>query len=262
MRLLILLHAVFTFFPAIGQVALVNAGFSTYGENIGGKEEFKHLFDHEVWLPEEYTDRKFDTTIVLSYSITPEGKLGNVRVVRSGSGVVDQEAIRILKLLEWNPAIYLNEPAETHHSMELNFNSKRIKKSYKKRGYEQVLVEQTDQRIFEKPSVKPQFNSSSGNLALFLAENLQYPGEARAMNVSGDVVLSFIVEKKGYTSNINVVKPLGAGCDQEAIRVIRKMRWTPAQEDGKPVRSRVILPVTFQLMNNVNNNVNTEQRSY
>ncbi|MFT4031742.1 MAG: M56 family metallopeptidase [Siphonobacter sp.] len=80
----------------------------------------------------------------------------------------------------------------------------------------------------------------------YLANNLHYPNQAQRANISGKVFLSFIVEKDGAISDVNITK--GFGCDAEAVRVVKNMpKWTPSKQNGVIFRIRFHLPISFIL---------------
>jgi protein TonB len=82
----------------------------------------------------------------------------------------------------------------------------------------------------------------------FVAKNVQYPQEARDKEISGRVLVSFIVEKDGSIGDVKVVKGIGGGCDEEAVRVVKAMpKWKPGKDKGKPVRVSYMMPFTFKL---------------
>ncbi|MEO1261953.1 MAG: energy transducer TonB [Bacteroidota bacterium] len=94
------------------------------------------------------------------------------------------------------------------------------------------------------------------NLLLFFNQNIVYPAEAREQEIVGKVVLRFVVEKDGFISNPEIMRDIGGGCAEEAMRVLNGMNsalrtaglaWTPGIREGKPVRARVTVPITFQL---------------
>ena len=83
-------------------------------------------------------------------------------------------------------------------------------------------------------------------LTTYLRKNVQYPAAAKQAGVTGRVFLSFIVEHDGQLTTIQVLKGLGFGCDEEAIRVFTAMpRWKPGSQSGRTVRVRYNLPVWF-----------------
>lgn len=78
--------------------------------------------------------------------------------------------------------------------------------------------------------------------------NIRYPSQARRMNIEGRVFVQFIVERDGSVSQVEVVRGIGGGCDDEAIRVVSSApKWEPGKQRGKPVRVRMVLPITFKL---------------
>lgn len=84
----------------------------------------------------------------------------------------------------------------------------------------------------------------------YVAENISYPKTAARMNVSGMVFVKFVVEKDGSLTDATVVKGIGAGCDEEAIRVIESApKWKPGKQRGQPVRVYKVVPIRFMLKN-------------
>ncbi len=83
----------------------------------------------------------------------------------------------------------------------------------------------------------------------YVAENLEYPNAAKRLGVSGRVYLQFVVEKDGSLTDIKVMKGIGAGCDEEAVRVLEGApKWKPGKQRGVPVRVYKMLPIHFQLI--------------
>lgn len=81
----------------------------------------------------------------------------------------------------------------------------------------------------------------------FLANNIQYPDEAVENGVNGTVQVKFTVELDGSISNIQIVRKLGYGCDEEVVRVLKRMpKWSPAKLNGKNVRSYFTMPISFR----------------
>ncbi len=93
---------------------------------------------------------------------------------------------------------------------------------------------------------------SEEKLLQYLYSKVKYPQYALENNIEGRCVISFVVEKDGSISQPRIVKDIGGGCGEEAIRVIQSMnempeRWIPGRQDGLPVRVKFNLPVKFQL---------------
>ncbi len=96
--------------------------------------------------------------------------------------------------------------------------------------------------------IMPEFPGGMKAWANFLTKNLYYPVNARENGVSGKVLLSFVIEKNGEISNLKVIKGIGGGCDEEAMRVIKKSPfWKPGMQNGRAVRVAYIMPVVFRM---------------
>ncbi len=83
----------------------------------------------------------------------------------------------------------------------------------------------------------------------YIGKNLKYPQQARSMGVEGKVFIEFVVNVDGTLSDFVTVKGIGAGCDGEAIRVLQNstIAWTPGKQQGKSVKQRMVMPITFKL---------------
>ena len=82
----------------------------------------------------------------------------------------------------------------------------------------------------------------------YVATTLRYPAQARRMGIEGKVFVQFVVDKDGSLTDVQAIKGIGAGCDEEAVRVISKAKkWKPGKQRGRAVKVRMILPITFKL---------------
>lgn len=107
-----------------------------------------------------------------------------------------------------------------------------------------------DNTVYDTGGIElfPEFEGGMGAWAKFIQRNLRYPEMAMEREIEGKVFVSFVVEKDGTISNVNIVKGIGGGCDEEAIRVIRKSpRWRPGMQHNIPVRVRYNMPLSFML---------------
>ena len=100
--------------------------------------------------------------------------------------------------------------------------------------------------IVEEPA---QFPGGDDALSKFIHENIKYPREAIKNKISGTVYVQFVVEKDGSISDVKVVRGIGGGCDEEAVRVVKSMpKWEPGKQRGVPVRVYFTLPIEFKLI--------------
>jgi TonB family protein len=116
-----------------------------------------------------------------------------------------------------------------------------------------TTVEKTTQEedIFTVVEKMPSYPGGDEARIKFLKDNMKYPQEARQKGISGRVFVSFVVEKDGSVTNVKVLRGIGGGCDEEAIRVVSLMpAWNPGLQEGKPVRVQFNLPIVFSLEKN------------
>jgi TonB family protein len=111
-----------------------------------------------------------------------------------------------------------------------------------------TATEPTGEEVFEITEIQPKPAGGMEGWMNYLAESLKYPEEAKEGGIEGTVVMAFIVNSDGTISNIETLRGIGGGCDQEAMRVIQNApKWTPGQLGGKAVRVRMRLPLRFIL---------------
>ncbi len=115
-----------------------------------------------------------------------------------------------------------------------------------------VVQEEKEEKaeVFTYVEEMPSFPGGQEELLGFLAENIKYPEIAKRAGVEGKIFISFVVSRSGKIADIQVVKGIGAGCDEEAIRVVKMMPdWKPGKQNGAPVNVRVSIPIVFKLQN-------------
>lgn len=102
--------------------------------------------------------------------------------------------------------------------------------------------------VFQIVEDMPTFGKGDADVLKYLAENIRYPQVAKELGISGMVFVEFVVDKTGKIKDSKVVRGIGGGCDEEALRVIKGMpAWTPGKQRGKPVSVQFRLPVRFVL---------------
>jgi protein TonB len=93
-----------------------------------------------------------------------------------------------------------------------------------------------------------EFPGGPAAMAQFIQKNLKYPEIALENQIEGTVVVEFVVEKDGSISNIKVLKDIGGGCGNEAMRIIKMMpKWTPGKQRDMAVRVKMRAPIKFKI---------------
>jgi TonB family protein len=104
-------------------------------------------------------------------------------------------------------------------------------------------------RAYMIVATMPEYPGGEPGLYEYIGTNIKYPYEARVNGIQGRVYVSFTVDTDGYAKDTQVIRGIGGGCDEEAVRLIENMaRWTPGLvSNGNPVKVRYNLPIKFSL---------------
>ena len=113
---------------------------------------------------------------------------------------------------------------------------------------EEEEEEVKEEQIFVFVEDQPGYPGGDAARIKYLQENIKYPEMAKESGIQGIVYVTFVVEKDGRITSVKVLRGIGGGCDEEAVRVIKKMpRWKPGKQRGRSVRVQFNMPVRFVL---------------
>jgi protein TonB len=113
---------------------------------------------------------------------------------------------------------------------------------------EEVIEVEESKPVFTIVEEMPSFPGGDAERNKFLAENIQYPQQATENGIQGTVYVSFVVDSKGNVTDVKILRGIGGGCDEEALRVVRMMpKWHPGKQNGKNVRVLFNMPIYFKL---------------
>ena len=103
-------------------------------------------------------------------------------------------------------------------------------------------------KVFDVVEQMPEFPGGQGALLKWISENIKYPTIAEENGIQGRVVCTFVVERDGSVTDVQVARSIDPSLDKEAVRVLKKMpRWIPGKQNGSAVRVKYTVPVTFKL---------------
>jgi TonB family protein len=115
------------------------------------------------------------------------------------------------------------------------------------------LIETTKDSVDERDAYTyvdqmPEYPGGTNALLKYIQSKVKYPANAKQNGVEGKVLVQFIVDEKGNVVNPKIIKGIGYGCDEEALRVIKSLtRWKPGKQAGKPVKVKIVIPFSFKL---------------
>jgi TonB family protein len=111
-----------------------------------------------------------------------------------------------------------------------------------------AAVVKPGEEVYKVVEKMPEFQGGMKALQEFLLKNIKYPEAAKKKQTQGTVFVAFVVGKDGTIGNVKVIRGIGNGCDEEAVRVVKLMpKWIPGEEKGKPVNVVFNIPIKFML---------------
>jgi periplasmic protein TonB len=113
-----------------------------------------------------------------------------------------------------------------------------------------VLDVEPEMKIETIVQEMPAFIGGEPALYQFISDNIRYPQLAKETNVQGTVYVSFVVDTRGHVIKVKLLRGIGGGCDDEALRVISMLPdWTPGKQNGRAANVLYNMPIVFKLGN-------------
>lgn len=113
---------------------------------------------------------------------------------------------------------------------------------------ESAEEEVVEEEIFTIVEDMPSFPGGEEALFKYLGQNIKYPQIAKEAGITGRVFVNFVIDKEGNVTDVKVLRGIGGGCDEEAVRVVKNMpKWSAGKQRGKPVKVSYNLPIKFSL---------------
>ncbi|MEO5909694.1 MAG: TonB family protein [Pelobium sp.] len=247
----------------------------TDDESLTEFEELNIYLVKTLKYPKVAKDNKEMARVILKFTLGQDHKINNLEYLGSISTAFTNEALRSMKTFD---KVIDAKPGKYFYYLDFLIKGAKIPKEFTgkfpkiKNLAGEILISahpQTDEiyllknvtfqndrtnqdttgtPIFKKVEVYPSFPEGYKAFGEFLGNNINYPEEARKNNIQGKVLCSFVVEKDGTLSNIKVLKGIGSGCNEEAVRLLSlSPKWIPGKQDGKAVRVSFSIPIQFAL---------------
>ena len=141
-----------------------------------------------------------------------------------------------------------NDATITNEAVVFDADAKNAENTEIKPVVTEIEDEDVEETIYVVVEEEPDFPGGMEALLKYLQENIQYPQLAKENNITGKVFVTFVVEKDGRVTQVKLLRDIGGGCGNEAMRVVKAMpKWKPGKQQGRPVRTQFNLPVVFNL---------------
>lgn len=211
----------------------------------GGMAALYKFLGQNIKYPQEAAKKNIQGNVFVSFVVGKDGSVSDIKVDRKVGGGTDEEAVRVLKMMKkWNPGTENGKPVKVAYKLPVKFALD------KGLSGKPAATNNKDKVASKDPSTKnlPTYPGGMAALYKFLGQNIKYPKEAASKNIAGTVFLSFRVKADGSIEDIKVMKGIGGGADEEAVRVAKLMKkWNPAEKNGVPVSSPFSIPIRFTL---------------
>lgn len=197
----------------------------------GGHKELVNFISSNLQYPAEACRAKTQGKVVVTFVVEPDGSVTNVGIAKGVAKILDDEAIRVVSMSpKWKPGKIGGKPVRVKYNLPITFKL------------------DDEESVHEHVEQMPEFPGGQKALLKFLQNNVRYPTFASANKIQGRTIVSFVVEPDGSVDNVEVAKSSSSVLDEEAVRVVKKFpKWKPGMIDGKPVRVKYCVPVTFKL---------------
>lgn len=211
----------------------------------GGDEELNKFLSSNIRYPKEAVEKKIGGTVFVSFIVTDEGQVTDVRSVgaKKGGGL-EEEAVRVVKAMpNWKPGRQNNREVSVQFNLPIRFTLAPPPPPAPGKGKEGP----DKSGVYTFVDRPPSFPGGDEGLNKYLSSTIRYPKEAIQNGKQGTIFVSFIVDEKGELKDIKTVgAKKGGGLEEEALRVVKGMpKWMPGQHEGKDVPVRFNLPIRF-----------------
>ena len=224
-------------------------------EPVSGKALTGKILKSHMIYPQKALDQKLGGKVTVSFTVDKNGIGKNFNVTESFDEECAEEAIRLVKMIEWHPASKDSEPIEFQMDYTVDFSPKSYAKAEMKNPRTVLPAQnyptQKSNKVYETKELhtSPRFYFSNPQATIggYLRNELQYPEQAKQFEIQGTVKMNFIIETDGRASNIVIENSVGGGCDNEAIRLLQNLMWTPGVKNDSLVRTRTSQEITFKI---------------
>ncbi|QQR87044.1 MAG: TonB family protein [Flavobacteriales bacterium] len=217
-----------------------------------GKAEMQRFIEEEMRYPAEELGAQRAGSVTVVFTVHADGRTEDFRVLRSVTPACDAEALRLAGLVRWLPAQRDGQAIASEQMVQIDFDPKRFERLQKKRPPQESKDDMdasgalyTATQLDSLP--EPLIDGGVRGLPLHLGRNMRYPKDAFARSIEGTVHVEFTVETSGRVANVRALEQVGGGCTDEALRLVRTIRWKPGRKNGKRVRSIQEVGIVFKL---------------
>jgi len=235
----------------------------------GGDEARATFFSNYLRYPAVAREKNIQGTVLYRVIIDIDGKVTNPSIEKGIGGGCDEEVLRVVKMMpDWNPGTVDGEPVKVEMILPVSFNLSDNKAGLKT-DQDYFYHRVPDNENIEKPAMQndpakkkisntnevftvvenpPKYPGGEDARVAYMQKAITYPELAKKNKTEGTVYVTFVIEKDGQVSNAKILRGIGGGCDEVALKAIQQMPpWNPGTQKGEAVRVQFNMPVSFKL---------------
>ena len=203
----------------------------------GDVNSFRNWVAKNIKYPEMAIKKGITGKVYVQYAVNSKGEVVDVKVIRSASPSLDEEAVRVVSSSpKWEPAKQKGQIVKEQFVIPITFANDEQKPS------------QTNEKTFVEVEQMPVFPGGDKAFGEFIGKEVKYPEDAKKAGINGKVFVKFVVNKEGNVVNPTIARGVSPSLDNEALRVINKMpKWEPGKQGGKDVDVELTVPIVFVL---------------
>lgn len=222
----------------------------------GGTEKFMEYLSGNIKYPEEAKEKGISGRVFIQFVVEKDGSVSNVKVAKGIGKECDDEAVRVVKAMpKWKPGLMKGKPVRVNYMLPVNFKLDEGEAYKPVKG--ETVAPQADVKpgkdgVWDIAETMPEYPGGIDGLRTYIQENLTVPEKYKNVETKAEyrVFVQFVVAEDGSITNVELKKsePSKKDLNDEAVRVVKAMpKWKPGTVDGKPVKVRYLLPVTYRL---------------
>jgi TonB family protein len=207
----------------------------------GGDKAFGQFLAKSIRYPQKARENNIQGRVIATFIVEPDGELTDIKIVRGIGSGADEESARVLKMSpKWEPGVQNGRKVRVQYSVPIQFALAP--------EVNQQVTDENQKQIFTAVEQAPGFPGGDVEFQNYVVKNVRYPAKARENKTQGRVIVTFVVEADGSLTNARVVRGIGDGADEEALRVIKASpKWVPGIQNGRKVRVQYTVPIQFSL---------------
>ncbi|MDY0102236.1 MAG: M56 family metallopeptidase [Lentimicrobium sp.] len=209
----------------------------------GGEMARIKYFRDNLRYPAEARQNNIQGYVDYTIEIDENGKVTNPKIQKGLGYGCDEEVLRVLEMMpDWKPGTREGKPAKFMLPFSVRFTLSGDARSELPDGQDE------ENGIYTVVEEVPRFKGGDGARIEYLSNAITYPEKAKKDKVEGTVYVTFVIEKDGAISNVRVLRGIGSGCDEVAVKAVTEMPvWEPGKHRGQPVRVQFTMPLKFTL---------------